>query len=272
MSGLPGTGSGSLRLLVEAQHAVRFVDRQHAEFRARSQRHLDDADGDVRLLLHVEADHRAVVHLVDVVAREHEHVQRPVCADDLHVLPQRVGRALVPVRPEALLRRDDLDELAELAAQVAPAALDVLDERVRLVLRQHGDLPNARVDAVREHEIDDAELAAERRRRLAAILGEIAEPLASAARHDHRQRSSREPAQVTPGRELSLLFGGHVHAGFDSRRFGPMLQTARPRADTRAKSLSRSCCRQDGRHPVGRGTAAPRGLHAECLATCRRYY
>ena len=163
-----------LRLLVEAQHAVRVVDRQHAEFARAVERHLDDADGDVRLLLDVEADHRAVVHLVDVVAGEHQHVLRPVRADELQVLPQRVGGALVPVRPEPLLRRDDLDELAELAAQVAPAALDVLDQRVRLVLRQHRDLADAGVDAVRQHEIDDAELAAERRRRLAAILGEIA--------------------------------------------------------------------------------------------------
>jgi hypothetical protein len=88
-----------LRLLVEAQHAVRFIDRQHAEFLRAVQRHLNDADRDVRLLLDVQADHRAVVHLVDVVARENQHVQRPMCADDLHVLPQRVGRALVPLGP-----------------------------------------------------------------------------------------------------------------------------------------------------------------------------
>ena len=250
MSGLPGTGCGLLRLLVEAQHAVRFIDRQHAEFLRAVERHLHDADGDVRLLLHVQADHRAVVHLVDVVAREHQHVQRPVRADDLHVLPQRVGRALVPLRPEALLRRDDLDELAELAAQVAPAALDVLHQRMRLVLRQHRDLPDARVHAVRQHEIHDAELAAERRRRLAAILGEIAEPLAPAASHDHCQGAAGQPAQVTAGRELSLLFGGHVHAGSNSCVWD-RCYIERPMADTRAKSLP--CCgiRTRGGLPAG---------------------
>ena len=164
-------------------------------------RHLHDAHGDVGFLLDVVADHRTVVHLVDVVPREHEHVQRSVLANHLHVLPQRVRRAAVPVRAALLLRRDDLDELAELAAQVAPAALDVLDERMRLVLRQHGDLPDARIDAVRQHEIDDAELAAEGGRGLAAILGQVFQALATAARHDHRQRPPGEAAQVAARRD-----------------------------------------------------------------------
>ena len=72
-----------------------------------------------------------------------------------------------------LLRRDDLDELAKFAAQEAPALADVLDQRVRLVLRQHRDLPDAGVEAIREHEIDDAELAAERRRGLAAVFRQL---------------------------------------------------------------------------------------------------
>ncbi len=67
---------------------------------------------------------------------------------------------------DLLLRRDDLDELAELAAQVVPAALHVLDEGMRLVLSEQADLADAGIDAVGQHEVDDAELAAERRRGL----------------------------------------------------------------------------------------------------------
>jgi hypothetical protein len=42
-----------------------------------------------------------------------------------------------------LLRGDDVDELAELAAQVAPAALHMLDQGLALVLRQQTDLSDS---------------------------------------------------------------------------------------------------------------------------------
>ena len=176
--------------------------RQHAELARTLERHFDHADGDVRFLLDVEADHRAVVHLVDVVAGEHQHVQRPVRANQVHVLPQRVRGALVPLGAAALLRGNGLDELAEFAAQEAPALADVLDQRVGLVLRQHRDLADARVEAVRQHEIDDAELAAERRGGLAAILGELLEPLAAPARHDDGERAAGQAAQVSTRRTM----------------------------------------------------------------------
>ena len=100
---------------------------------------------------------------------------------------------------DLLLRRYQLDEFAELAAQIAPAALNVLDQRLRFVLGQHRDLPDAGIDAIRQHEIDDAEFAAERRGRFAAMLGERLEAFAAAARHDHRQSSARQSADVASG-------------------------------------------------------------------------
>ena len=127
--------------------------------------------------------------------------------DDLQVLVQRVGGAAIPEVADLLLRRDHLDELAELAAQVAPAALDVLDQRVRLVLRHDRDAADARVDAVRQHEVDDAELAAERRRRLAAMVGEMLEALAAPAGHDDGERMARDAADVAPHRRLAARDG-----------------------------------------------------------------
>jgi hypothetical protein len=41
---------------------------------------------------------------------------------------------------DLLLGGDQFDEFPEFAAQIAPAALDVLDERLRLVLRENRDL------------------------------------------------------------------------------------------------------------------------------------
>ena len=55
--------------------------------------------------------------------------------DRIEVLVDRVGRALIPVLAHALLRRQDLDELAELLGHDAPAHADVPVERQRLVLR-----------------------------------------------------------------------------------------------------------------------------------------
>jgi hypothetical protein len=74
----------------------------------------------------------------------------------------------------------------------------VLDQRLRLVLREHGDLPYSGIHAVRQYEIDDAEFAAEWRRRLRAMFGEALETFTAAARHDDREGAAREPADVTP--------------------------------------------------------------------------
>lgn len=134
----------------------------------------------------MRGNHLAVVHLVDVVAREHEDVVGLGAAQHVQVLEHRVGRALVPLGlVDVLLRRHDLDELAEAAVEKAPAALDVADEALRLVLRGDADVADARIDAVGEGEIDDVELAAEGHGGLGAPVGQLLEPAAAAAgKHD----------------------------------------------------------------------------------------
>src|SRR5690606_12139946 len=123
----------------------------------------------------------------------------PVRAHIFQVLVDAVGRAAIPVLSYLLLSRYDIDELAELAAQVQPAARDVLDQRLPLVLRQQADLANAGIHAVGKHEIDDAELATERRGRLAAMLGQPAQALAAASGHDHGKCAAGETADVATG-------------------------------------------------------------------------
>jgi hypothetical protein len=59
-----------------------------------------------------------------------------------------------------LLCRQDVDELVEAAVEEAPAALQVLDQALRLVLGGDADAADAGVNAIRQREIDDAELAA----------------------------------------------------------------------------------------------------------------
>ena len=117
--------------------------------------------------------HAAVVHLVDVVAGEDEHVLRPAAADDVEVLEYRVGRALVPVLGDLLLRRQEVDEFVETAVEEAPATLQMVDQALRLVLRGDADAADAGVDAVREREVDNAELATKWHGRFRAPVGKL---------------------------------------------------------------------------------------------------
>ena len=197
--GIPRRGRGIDRFLVEFGDAVVVVDGHHAEAGGFVQRHLDDTHRDVSGVFLVESDHRAVVHFVNVIAGQYEHLVGRVLADQVEVLVNAVCRAEVPVLPHLLLRRDDLDELAELAAQVAPAAMDVLDQRLRLVLRHDEDLPDSGIDAVGQGEIDDTELARERGRGFGADLGQVLQSGAAAASHDHRHRAAGQLADETSG-------------------------------------------------------------------------
>jgi len=97
-------------------------------------------------------------------------VRGVVRTDEIEILVNRVGGSAVPVHTDLLLSRDQFDELPQFSAQIAPAALNMLDEGLRLVLGQHGNLANAGIDAIREHEIDDAEFTAERSRGFAAMF------------------------------------------------------------------------------------------------------
>ena len=116
------------------------------------------------------AQHQVVVHLVDVVAGEDQHVLRLFAADGVDVLVDGVGRAHVPVLAHALHRRQNLDELAEFSAHdVGPAFADVAVQRQRLVLRQDVNATQVGVDAVGERDVDDAIDAAEGDGRFGAV-------------------------------------------------------------------------------------------------------
>src|SRR6202044_360354 len=127
-------------------------------------------------------------------------------AYQIQILVDAVRGAAIPVRANLLLRRHHVDELAKLTAQITPAALHMLYQGLALVLRHQEDLANAGVDAVGEHEIDDAKLAAERRSRLAAVQRQILEPLTASTGHDHGERAARQSADVAPGGSARLLF------------------------------------------------------------------
>ena len=193
--GIAGDAGRILGLLQERDDAVVLVDVHHAEAGGFHARHLEAADGHVGLVGDVLLEHDLVVHLVDVVAREHDDMVDAVVLEDVDVLVDGVGGALVPLRlRDALARRQDVEALVALRAQEVPAALQMADQAVRLVLRGDPDPADARVQRVGEREVDDPGLAAEIDRGLGAPVGELRQPGAAPSGQDECERIAAESA------------------------------------------------------------------------------
>jgi len=122
----------------------------------------DGTDGDVRPGLLVVAQHRPVVHEVELVAGEDEHVGVPVVQHVREPLPDGVGRALKPVqRAGRLLGGEHLHEPAREAVEPVRVG-DVAVEARRVELCEHEDPLHPRVDAVREGDVDEPVLPGKR--------------------------------------------------------------------------------------------------------------
>ena len=105
---------------------------------------LDAAHRQIGALLDVIGKHRAVVHLVDVVAGQDQHMGGVVHADDVEVLEHRVRGAHIPGQfIDALLGGQQFDEFAHRHPGVAPAELYVADQGMGLVLGEYTHAPNA---------------------------------------------------------------------------------------------------------------------------------
>jgi hypothetical protein len=146
----------------------------------------------------VRLDERLVVHLVDVVAGQDEDRVGVAVLELAQVLQNGVRGAAVPLGDAATgdVRLAQLHPAVVAVEIPRPAQPDVVVERPGVVLGQDDDVGDVRVDAVRQGEIDDPVLATERHRGLRALLRKDREPLALAARKDHRHR--RLHARVTP--------------------------------------------------------------------------
>ena len=152
------------------------------------QRGAEGADRQVGAGLQVPLDELHVVHLVDVVAGQDDDVGGPLFLDGVDVLVDGVGGALVPMLVDPLLRRHDVDELAQLAGEVAlPADVDVPVEAAGLVLGEDQRLADVAVEAIGEREVDDAIDAAEGHGRLGAVAGQRFQPRPLAAGQNHRE-------------------------------------------------------------------------------------
>ena len=174
---VPGHGGRVGGLFHEGLDVACIVHGHHPEGMGFAARHLDAAHGAAQAVFGMVLDHDGVVHLVDMVAGQHHHIVGPVGTHDVEVLVDGVGGAAVPVfLVHPLLGGQQVHHLVQLGSQKAPAALQVAQERVGFVLRQHRHAADARVQAVGEREVNDAELAAKVHRRLGPAVGELLEP------------------------------------------------------------------------------------------------
>ena len=136
-------------LFLEFRDRVVFVHAHDAKARRILPGHLHNGDGTVRARFFVVGEHLGVIHLVDVVAREDEHILGVVHVDKADVLEDGVGRALIPRRTaRALIRRQDVHAAVRAVEIPRLARADVAVELQRAVLRQNADGVDASVGAV----------------------------------------------------------------------------------------------------------------------------
>ncbi|MCY1225515.1 hypothetical protein D9M72_377130 [compost metagenome] len=112
--------------------------------------HFEAADGDVGAGIDVLLQHQFVVHLVNMVAGKDHHVLDAVVLDDVNVLIDGIGGALVPLRfGNALAGGQDVEAFVSLGAEEVPAALQVSDQGMRLVLGGDADAADTGVQRIR---------------------------------------------------------------------------------------------------------------------------
>ena len=203
----PGQPIGR-RLLVEVHDAPAVVHLEDAE-RGRLIRG-DGNDGDRRVgaAAPVRLEHRRVVHAVKLIARQDHHVAGRRAPHVVQALADGVGRALEPVAAFlGLFGGEHADEPRREHVELV-GHRDVPVQALGVELRQHEDLPQARVQAVADRDVDQPVLAADRHSRLRPFQGEGEQARTTSAPendrqhvvHLHRPRSISEVRQVRSGR------------------------------------------------------------------------
>ena len=131
----------------------------------------------------MEIHHRFVIHFVDMVARQHDHVFGLFAFDGVDVLVNRVSSALVPVVVDPLLGWYDVDEFSQFAAEViAPSQMDVTIQRLCFVLSQQQQTPHITVQTIAKYKVDDAVQSAKGNGRFGTVACERFQPRAATAR------------------------------------------------------------------------------------------
>ena len=172
--------------------------------------------GHVGILLDVLHEHGLVVHFVDMVARQDDDVFGCVALDDVDVLKNGVGGAGVPGSVgDALAGGKDVEALVALQPEEIPAALQMTDQAVGLVLGRHADASDAGIERIRQGKIDNAGFTAEMDRGLGPPLGQFQQAAAlTAGEHIGHGRTGKRGScsQERHDRDLRSLHNGYARS------------------------------------------------------------
>jgi hypothetical protein len=135
----------------------------------------------------MKGQQRVVIHLVNVIAAQHQRQVGFGIFQKGEVLLDRVGGSGVPVGVGApFVRLVDLHSARKTAVQVpGPPGPDVLVEGVRAILGEDHHVEDAGVDAVGEGEVNDAILPGEWHGGLGAFGSQHAQARAFSPGQDH---------------------------------------------------------------------------------------
>ena len=173
-------------LLLELIDAAVGIGVHDAEAGGLRQGHVAHGDGAVRSHLLVIAEHGVVVHLVDVVAGEDQHVLGTITVDEGDVLADGVRRALVPLGLFApCVGRKHLYAAVGAVQTPGLAVADVLVQLQGLVLGEDAYGGDTGIDAVGQREVNDPVFPAKGYGRLSRILRQHLQSAALAAGKQH---------------------------------------------------------------------------------------
>ena len=177
------------QLLDKTDDAAVSVHRHHAEAAGLLAGHFQAGDRDIGALVAMLAQHQLIIHFVDMVARQDDHIFRSMAFDDVDILEHRIGGAFIPLGlGDALRSRQHVEAFVALGPQEVPALLQMADQGMGFVLGGDADAANTGVDRIGQCEVDDARLAAEIDRRFGAAFGQFGQTAAAAARQHIRHR------------------------------------------------------------------------------------
>ena len=139
-------------------------------------RNRHDGNRHIRVVRFMVVEHHLVVHLIDMVTGQDQHIVRMVLLHVSQILVNRIRSPCIPLRlPRLLIRREDCDA-ALIAVQIPRNAdADMSIESQRLILGQDTDCVDSRIDAVAERKINDPVLSPERNGRLCNLRRQYAE-------------------------------------------------------------------------------------------------
>ncbi len=136
--GIARHGGRVFGLFDEFGDEVVIINLHDAQGRGLIAGHRDAGDGKRRAHSDMVQNQSRIIHFIDMVTGEDHHVLGTVVTDNIDILINGIGCALIPMFfVHALLGGEEVNEFIELVAQERPAGLQMAQQTVGLVLGNH---------------------------------------------------------------------------------------------------------------------------------------